>query len=163
MRWTDEDYRAAHRCRNPTSFSTGGHRCSMNSLSPLRSLRAPRHGPYLSALSLNTSLRSASSTTLFKVLCRRSELIAPSCQVLRSVAQSPRTPTPFLPTIEFAWARVRRNHGRPRPNGFTGRARRSLPLFTSRRERASGKALTSLGNNCAGLRLCRGWAGLPVA
>ena len=42
-------------------------------------------------------------------------------------------------------ARVHRNHGRPRPNGFTGRAQRSPPPFTLYRERASGKALAFVG------------------
>ena len=42
-------------------------------------------------------------------------------------------------------ARVHRNHGRPRPNGFTGRAQNLPPPFTPRRERASGKALAFTG------------------
>jgi hypothetical protein len=46
-----------------------------------------------------------------------------------------------LPEPRFR-ARVRRNHGRPPPNGFTGRARNSASPFTAERERASGKALT---------------------
>src|SRR6266581_5035435 len=52
---------------------------------------------------------------------------------------------PF-PQLNFHRARVRRTHGRPRPNGFTGRARNYLPTFTPRRERASGKALTLSGS-----------------
>jgi hypothetical protein len=43
--------------------------------------------------------------------------------------------------------RVRRNHRRPRPNGFTGRALSSPPPFTPHRERASGKALAFVGTN----------------
>jgi hypothetical protein len=100
--WPHEGRRTADGGRNPTPLSAAGHRRSMNSLSAIRVPRVPRHGPYLSAFSPNRSLRSASSVTLFKILCCRSQQIAPSCQVLRSVAQSPRTPTPFLPTIEFA-------------------------------------------------------------
>ncbi len=46
---------------------------------------------------------------------------------------------PF-PQLNLHKARVRRTHGRPRPNGFTGRAQSSSPPFTPRRERASGKA-----------------------
>jgi len=51
---------------------------------------------------------------------------------------------PF-PQLNLHKARVRRTHGRLRPNGFTGRARSSSPPFTPRRERASGKALTLPG------------------
>ena len=47
---------------------------------------------------------------------------------------------PF-PPLNLHKARVRRNHGRPPPNGFTGRARSSSPTFTPQRKRASGKAL----------------------
>jgi len=35
-------------------------------------------------------------------------------------------------------ARVHRNHGRPRPNGFTGCAQNSPHPFTPQQERASG-------------------------
>jgi hypothetical protein len=47
----------------------------------------------------------------------------------------------LFPQLNFHNARVRRNHGRPPPNGFTGRARSFSPTFTPQRERASGKAL----------------------
>src|SRR2546427_11636087 len=47
-----------------------------------------------------------------------------------------------FPQLNLHRARVHRNHGRPRPNGFTGRAQNSPPPFTPQRERASGKALT---------------------
>jgi len=41
------------------------------------------------------------------------------------------------------------NHGRPRPNGFTGRAQNASHPFTPRRKRASGKALTFARSRCA--------------
>jgi hypothetical protein len=47
---------------------------------------------------------------------------------------------PF-PQLNLHKARVRRTHGQPRPNGFTERARNSLPPCTPQPERASGKAL----------------------
>jgi hypothetical protein len=46
-----------------------------------------------------------------------------------------------FPPLNLHRARVHRNHERQRPNGFTGRAQKSLPPFTLYRERASGKAL----------------------
>ena len=97
-----EGRRTIDACRNPTPLSAAGHRCRMNSLSAIRIDRVSRHGPYLSAFPPNRSLRSAYSVTLFKILCRRSQQIAPSCRVLCSVAQSPCTQTPLLPTFEFA-------------------------------------------------------------
>src|SRR5260370_11110899 len=51
---------------------------------------------------------------------------------------------PF-PQLNLHKACVRRNHGRPPPNGFTGRAQNSPPPFTPHRERASGKALAFVG------------------
>jgi hypothetical protein len=50
-----------------------------------------------------------------------------------------------FPRLNLHSARIRRNHGRPRPNGFTGRAQNSPSPFTPHRERASGKALTLTG------------------
>ena len=99
--WTDEGPRAAHRCRNPTSFSTGGHCCGMKRLSPTRKLRAPRRAPHLCAFPLNKSLLCASSTTLFALLFRGRQLLAGGCHVLCSPAQSGHTATPLLPTFEF--------------------------------------------------------------
>src|SRR5271157_4349599 len=46
MRWIDEDHRAAHCCRNPTSFSTGDHRCRMKRFSPARKLRVLWHAAH---------------------------------------------------------------------------------------------------------------------
>src|SRR5258708_34933770 len=53
---------------------------------------------------------------------------------------------PF-PQLNLHKARVRRNHGRPPPNGFTGRAQNSPPPFTPHRERASVKALALVATN----------------
>jgi hypothetical protein len=46
-----------------------------------------------------------------------------------------------FPPLNLHKVRVHRNHGRPRPNGFTGRAPNSGNPFTPQPERASGKAL----------------------
>src|SRR6266849_5911231 len=54
-----------------------------------------------------------------------------------------------LAQLNLHRARVHRNHGRPRPNGFTGRAQNFAPPFTPRRERASGKALALIRNRFA--------------
>jgi hypothetical protein len=59
---------------------------------------------------------------------------------------SARLNTALSPQLNLHKARVRRNHGRPPPNDFTGRAQNSAPPFTPHRERASGKALTFLDN-----------------
>ena len=66
--WSDEGYRAAYRCRNPTALSTHGHRCSMKPLSSMRVLCVPRRGSHLSALPSDCSLLSASSTVFFIIL-----------------------------------------------------------------------------------------------
>jgi hypothetical protein len=71
---TNEGHRTAHCRRNPTSFSTTDQLCGMKPLSPTPTLRALPRATFFSAFSPNRSLRSASSTTLFKVLCRRSQL-----------------------------------------------------------------------------------------
>ena len=47
---------------------------------------------------------------------------------------------PF-PQLNLHRARVHRNHGRPRPNGFTGRAQNYLPPLTPYPESASVKPL----------------------
>jgi len=58
-----------------------------------------------------------------------------------------------FPRLNLHKARVRRNHERPRPNGFAGRARSSSPPLTPQRERASGKALAfTRWDEKAGLR-----------
>jgi len=49
--------------------------------------------------------------------------------------------SPPLPPLNFHRARVRRNHGRPPPNGFIERARRSLLPLTTSRQRTSDKVL----------------------
>ena len=85
-----------------TSFHTTDQLCRMKRLSPTPTLRVLLRATSLSAFPPNRSLRSASLTTLLKVLCRRSQLIGPSCCVLRPAAQPPRTPRPLLPIIEFA-------------------------------------------------------------
>jgi hypothetical protein len=99
---TNEGHRTADRCRNPTSFSTPDQLCGMKRRSPTPTLRTLPRATFLSAFPPNRSPRSASSTTPFKVPCRRSQLVSPSCRVLRSAAQPPRTSRPLLPIIEFA-------------------------------------------------------------
>ena len=55
------------------------------------------------------------------------------CALQHSVGTSQ---DPRFPRLNLHSARVHRNQGRPRPNGFTGRARNYLPSFTPQRERA---------------------------
>jgi hypothetical protein len=50
-----------HRCRNPTSFSTASHCCSMRRPFRTQTFRAFRRAPSRCALPLNKSLPSASS------------------------------------------------------------------------------------------------------
>jgi integrase/recombinase XerD len=50
-----------------------------------------------------------------------------------------------FPQLNLHRARVHRNHGRSRSNGFTRRAQNFPPPSTPRSERASGKALTFTG------------------
>jgi hypothetical protein len=50
------------------------------------------------------------------------------------------------PRLNLHRARVHRNHGRPRPHGFTGRARDCSNSFASQPERASGEALMLIGD-----------------
>src|SRR5215469_15023783 len=59
--------------------------------------------------------------------------------------------------LNFHRARVRRNHGRPPPNGFIERARRSLLPFTTPRNRTSDKVLALIrwdgeGRSPSGMR-----------
>jgi hypothetical protein len=61
--------------------------------------------------------------------------------MLRSAAPAHLNPRP-LPQLNLHSTRVHRNHARPRPNDFTGRAQNSSSPFTPQRERASGKVLT---------------------
>jgi hypothetical protein len=74
----------------------------MKRLPLTRNLRVPPHAPDFCTLPLNRSLFSASSTTLFEILFRGSQLIGAWGLVWRAAAESPRTSTPFCPTIEFA-------------------------------------------------------------
>jgi hypothetical protein len=73
----------------------------MTRLSQARILRVSQHGSYLSAFPLDRSLPLTTSTKLFALFPLDSQLITPSCSVPRPPAQSPRTSTPLLPTIEF--------------------------------------------------------------
>jgi hypothetical protein len=102
MRRTDEGHRKVHRCRNPTPFSTGGYGCGMKRLSLIRNFLVSQKALHFCALPPNSSLPSALSTTLFEVLFRRSQSVGARSHVWRAAAQSPRTPTPLFPTIEFA-------------------------------------------------------------
>jgi hypothetical protein len=60
------------------------------------------------------------------------------CALPRNLSGPPHR---IFPPLNLHRARVRRNHGRPRPNGCIGRAPSALPVSASRRERASDTAL----------------------
>jgi hypothetical protein len=142
---TNEGHRTAHRCRDPTSLSATDQLCGMKLLSPTPTLRALLRATPLSASSKNEFLHAASSTTVFTIPFHPSHFLGPGV-----TGHAPRRSFgaqnhPF-PQLNLHRARVRRNHGRPPPNGFTGRARSSSPPFTTQRERASGKALAFLAS-----------------
>ena len=65
--------RKAHRCRNPTSFSTTDQLCGMRLLSPTRKLWVLPGAAHLCASPSNRSLLPPSSTTVFAILFRRSQ------------------------------------------------------------------------------------------
>src|SRR3977135_429112 len=102
MRWTDEGHRKAHRCRNPTSFSTTDQLCGMRLLSPTRKLWVLPGAAHLSASPSNRSLLPLSSTTVFAILFRRSQFPRARCHVSCPAALSRHGLAPLLPTIEFA-------------------------------------------------------------
>src|SRR6266853_634696 len=102
MWWTDEGHRKAHRCRNPTSFSTTDQLCRMRLLSPTRELWVLPDAPHFSASPSNRSLLPPSSTTVFAMLFRRSQFSRTRRHVSCPAAQSRHGLTPLLPTIEFA-------------------------------------------------------------
>src|ERR1700747_1893227 len=104
MRWTDEGHRKAHRCRNSTSFSTTDQLCGMKPLSPTRKLWVLPGTPHLSASPSNRSLLTPSSTTVFKILFRRSQFPRARCHVSCPAAQSRHGLTPLLPAIEICIA-----------------------------------------------------------
>src|SRR5260370_12588110 len=103
MRWTDEGHRKAHRCRNPTSFSTTDQLCGMRLLSPTRKLWVLPGAAHLCASPLNRSLLPPSSTTVSAILFRRSQFRPARCPVPCPAAQPPHPLTPLLPTIEFPY------------------------------------------------------------
>jgi hypothetical protein len=144
MRWTDEGHRKAHRCRNPTSFSSYGHGCGMKRLSLTRNFPASINAPDFYALRPHKSLLAASSTTLFRVLFRSTQLLSPWCRVWLSELQPPRTPHRSSTRLNLHNPRVRRKQSGSL-EGFIGRARRLLPAFTPPRGRASDTALTLIG------------------
>jgi hypothetical protein len=94
VRWPDEGYRAAYRCRNPTPRAASGHRGSMKALSPIRILRVPRHGSHFFALPSNNSLLPASPSTFFTILFHRNETPHARCHVVHPGARPWRTSTP---------------------------------------------------------------------
>ncbi len=111
VRWPDDGRRAAYGCSNPTSLSTGGHRCSMKALSPIRVLRVPQRGSHLSAWPSDYFLLSASSTSFFILLFRRNQLLHARCHVVHTVANLYTAPSRHLNfhrtlTILFAPSRV---------------------------------------------------------
>ncbi len=84
----------------------------------------PRHTYFLSSL-FNDHLRHA---FLPPGSSRRGNVKGHAPQHSLGTSQT----QPF-PQLNLHKARVRRNHGRPRPNGFTGRAQNSPPAFTPQR------------------------------
>src|SRR5208283_1399501 len=124
MRWTDEGHRKAHRCRNPTSFSTTDQRCGMTLLSPTRKLSVLPGAAYLCASPSNRFLLPASSTTVFAIHFCRSQFPRARCQVSCPAEQSRHGLTPLLRTIEFAQG--------PRPPQT--RAATSKRLYRTRKE-----------------------------
>src|SRR5258708_12416389 len=141
---TNEGHRTAHRCRNPASFSTTDQLCGMKLLSPTPTLPAlrpcpPRRKTNFSLQPLQQQF-SQHGFTVAIFWARGVMSHAPR----RSFGTPQNRP---FPPLNLHRARVHRNHGRPRPNGFTGRAQSSPPPFTPYRERASGKALAFIGTN----------------
>jgi hypothetical protein len=67
-----------------------------------RNFLASQNAQDFCALLPNRSLLAASSTTLFEVLFRSTQLIGAWCGVLCAAAQLRSIFRPFLPTIEFA-------------------------------------------------------------
>ena len=64
-----------------------------------------------------------------------------------------------FPLLNLHRTRVRRNHGRPRSNGFIERARNTLPDFTAQSQRASDKALTFIRHYTPGRHSAEASAG----
>src|ERR1700687_1452258 len=102
MRWTDEGHRKTPRCQNPTSCSTGDHGCGMKRLSLTPNLRVSRHASDFCASPPNRSPLPTSSTVLFDVVFRSSQLLGAWCRVWLSEPQSPHTSTTLFLPIEFA-------------------------------------------------------------
>ena len=151
---TNEGHRTVDRCRTPTSFSTMDQLCGMKRLSPTPTLRALlRATPSSPRRKTNSFLQphqrqfSQHGFTVAIFWVRGVTGHAPRRS--RGTPQS----RPF-PQLKLHKARVRHNHGRPPPNGFTGRARNSLYPFTLQRERASGKALAFLASFRVPTRSC---------
>jgi hypothetical protein len=115
-------------------------------LSPTRKTLPLRCAHYFSVSLPNRSFFATSPTTAWAILFpprqlsgRAASWVAPDCIVS---AHLKRTPSPQL---NLQRAHVRRTHGRPRPNGFTGGAQNSSHPSASQPKRASGKALTFTG------------------
>src|SRR6266851_5970232 len=75
--WPNEGRRTAYGGPNPTPLSASGRHCSMKSLSPIRILHAPRHGPHSCAFPPDSFFLSAPSATFFARLCHRKRLLSP--------------------------------------------------------------------------------------
>jgi hypothetical protein len=99
---TNEAHRTAHRCRDPTSFSTTDQLCGMKLLSPTPTLRALPRATLFSASSENKFFLAASSTTVFTAPFHPSHFLGPRFDGSCSAAQLRHTSKPSLPTIEFA-------------------------------------------------------------
>src|SRR5258708_13138251 len=102
----------------------------MKLLSPTPTLRALPRATLLSASSENKFLLAASSTTVFTTPFHRSHFLGPRCDGSCSAAHFGAPQNRPFPQLNLHKARVRRNHGRPPPNGFTGPAQNSPPPFT---------------------------------
>ena len=127
---THEGHRKAHRCRDPISISTADQNLlHETTFSNAKTLRASARSVSL-WLSAKNLFLAASSTTVFAMLCRRSQFPSAPRDGLCPAALPRRTPNSSLPQLNLHSARVHRNHGRPRPNGFTGHAENFPPPLT---------------------------------
>jgi hypothetical protein len=117
----------------------------MKRLSPTPTLRALLRATPLFASSENKFFLPASSTTVSQhrftvAIFWVSSVTGHAPQRTRGTLQNR-----LFPQLNLHKARVRRNRGRPPPNGFTGRARSSSPRSLLAEKRASGKVLALTG------------------
>jgi hypothetical protein len=120
----------AYCCRNATPFSLSCHGCRMKRLSTARILCAPARSVSGVLPFYKPGLSTFSTLALMKV-SRVRQLFISCCRLSCSAAQLQRISTPYLPTIEFAWGRVRRNRRRLPSNGVIERAQNSVLVRSS--------------------------------